>query len=235
MGMDYSSSLSNTPVVPTLLKGQSMPVMYTQRGRQRITIGLSWDTPEAFTAGPDAFVPETDLGVSVYGEQLDVEIGFVQETYDLDLVCLMFDKDKNLVDAVSPNPLESIDHSGTVYHSGDETQGISSGDDEQISIELAHLPKNVYSLSFIAIIQSGHYFGHVLNTECRLADGRTNAELWRAPLGRSLKEGSDKTAVHFCVIHKGGDTGWVLKNIMEYRIDIDVEDWAKEVTPYLPD
>tara|TARA_B100002019_G_C21124214_1_gene524940 strand:+ start:150 stop:854 length:705 start_codon:yes stop_codon:yes gene_type:complete len=234
--MDYSIPPANgKPVTPALLKGKTMPLMYTQKGRQRITVGLLWDTPEAFAEGQDSFRPETDLGVSVYGEQLNVEIGFVQETYDLDLVCLMFDKDKVLIDAVSPDPLESIDHSGTVYHSGDETEGVSSGDDEQISVELAYLPKNIHSLAFIGIIQSGHYFGHVLNTECRVADGRTNAELWRAPIGRTLKDGSDKTAVLFCTIYKGGDTGWTLKNIMEYRVDIDVEDWAKEVAPYLPD
>lgn len=218
-----------------LAKGQSIPLMYTQRGRQRITVGLLWDTPEEIPDRADAFVPETDLGVSMYGEQLDVELGYVQETYDLDLICLMFDRDKNFVDAVSPDALENINHSGTVYHSGDETQGTSSGDDEQISVELAFLPEEIHYLVFIATIQSGHYFGHVLNTECRIADGRTNAELWRAPLGRTVKEGANKTAVHFCTIHRGGVTGWTLQNVMEYRIDTEVKDWAQEVTTHLPD
>jgi stress response protein SCP2 len=229
---------STDPKKPKVViqKGKSIPLLYTQKGRQRVTVGLLWDTPEAIpTNDTETFVPQTDLGVSHYGEQLDIEIGYVQEVYDLDLVCLMFDKDKNLVDAVSPDPLESIDVSGAVYHSGDEMEGISGGDDEQISVELGHLPENVYSIVFLGIIQSGHYYGHVLNAECRVADGRTNTELWRMPLGRTIKEGADKTASAFCMLHNDENMGWMLTNLSEYRVDKEVEDWAAEVNQFLPD
>lgn len=212
---------------------QSLPLLHSQTGRQRITVGISWDTPEIMPERPEAFISETDEGTSDYTQDIDVEVGFVQETFDLDLVCLIFDEDKNLLDAVSPTPEENVDLSGAIYHSGDDVQGISSGDDEQISVELANLPENIHYLVFLTMIQSGHRFWHILNAEFRLADGKTNQDLYKNVFPQEGDEHADKTGCAFCILSRGGETGWAYQEIGHYKLDREVEDWSKEVLPYL--
>lgn len=219
----------------TIPKGQSTPLQYTQEGRQRVTVGIAWETPEIMPTRPEPFVSKTDDSGVSYAHDIDIEVGFVQEVYDLDLVCLMFGEDKTLLDAVSPAPEEAVDVSGAVYHTGDDTEGFNAGDDEQISVELANLPYAIHHLVFICIIQSGHLFGQVLNARVLVADGKTNKGFFQFQLGHQGQDGSNKTGCAMLSLSRGGSTGWVLTNLSEYRIDKNVADWSMEVTPFLKD
>ncbi len=211
-------------------KGQTAPLQYSKQGRQRITVGISWDTPEIMPERPEAFVSDLDEGTSNYDVEMDVTVGFVQETYDLDLICLIFNEELELIDAVSPSPEENVDLSGAIYHSGDDTAGVSSGDDEQVSVELANLPDNIHHLVFISVIQSNkHTFADVLNTSCRVADGKTNQDMLKFNLGHDGHSGADQTACIMLSIYKDPDGIWHMKNVSEFRIDKDIENWGEEV------
>lgn len=210
-----------------IAKGATGPLQYSKQGRQRVTVGISWDTPEIMPERPEAFVSAMDEGTSDYDTNLDVTVGFVQEIYDLDLVCLIFDEEKDLIDAVSPSPQENVDLSGAIYHSGDDTAGVSAGDDEQISVELATLPDHIHHMVFLAIIQSGHTFGQVLNAECRVADGKTDSNSLLFSMGQNDREGNDCTACMMVSLHRGEEEGeWHIKHIAEYKVDKEIEDWG---------
>lgn len=210
-------------------KGKTAPLEYTREGRQRVTVGISWDTPEIMPERPEQFNTEMDDDSNHYNVELDVTVGFVQETYDLDLICLIYNNEFELVDAVSPSPEENVDLSGAIYHSGDDTAGVSAGDDEQISIELLNLPDYVHHMAFLAIIQSGHTFGQVLNAECRVADGKTNTDLLNFNLGQKEADGSEKTACAMVSLSRDPEHDWIIRKIAEFRIDKEVADWGTEI------
>lgn len=217
-----------------LKKGEAGPLLYTNQGRKRVTVGISWDTPEVMPERPEAFSSDMDEGTSNYNEKIDVTVGFIKETYDLDLVCLIYDDNNTLIDAVSPSPQENVDLSGAIYHSGDDTAGVSAGDDEQISIELAHLPEEIHYMVFLAIIQSGHTFGQVLNAECRVADGKTDNNLLKFSLVEEGSEDASKTAAAMVSIYKNPESNeWFVKNISEFYIDREVDDWGEEAIKFL--
>src|SRR3989339_722456 len=111
-------------------KGTAGILRYTKQARHRIGVSVRWDAVEEDVERPELFnlkrpdatdEKEAVRGfVNPYGEDINPEIGIVKETFDVDLVCLMFDKDGDVVDAVSPMEGEEIDQSGKIYHSGDE-------------------------------------------------------------------------------------------------------------------
>ncbi|MCB9965263.1 MAG: TerD family protein [Rhodospirillales bacterium] len=212
----------------SLPKGRSALLPHTQSGRERVTIGLSWDTPEIMPERPETFISQLDDSGDVYEDDIEISVGFVQETYDLDLVCLIYNRERVLIDAVSPAPEETVDLSGAIYHTGDDTEGISAGDDEQVSVELANLPEDVTYLVFLAIIQSGHTFGQLLNTACRVADGKTDSDILNFFLAKDGEDGANKTACALIALSKDEAAQWHIRNISEYRVDKDVEDWGLE-------
>ena len=217
-----------------LQKGEAGPLLYTNQGRKRVTVGISWDTPEVMPKRPESFTSDMDEGTSDYDVEVDITVGFIKETYDLDLVCLIYDDMNELIDAVSPSPQENVDLSGAIYHSGDDTAGVSAGDDEQISIEIEHLPDNINHMVFLAIIQSGHTFGQVLNAECRVADGKTDKNLLKFGLAQDDSGNADKTACAMVSIYKNPESNeWFVKNISEFYMDADVDDWGEEAVKFL--
>lgn len=208
----------------SLAPGQKTPLMHTQSGRQRVMVGISWDAPEEEVERPDAFHSEMAEGTASYDEKVEGAVGIIQEVYDLDLICLIYDENYELIDAVSPIPEETVDMSGAIYHTGDDMEGVSAGDDERVSVELGRLTQNIHALVFLTIIQSGHYFGHILNPEVALRDAQSNEVLWHA----ALTDAPDQNAVAMCALTRGGETGWTLHNLSAYRVDDQIEDWATE-------
>lgn len=219
-------------------KGQSIPLLYSREARQRIVVALNWDSrmqaqAPARKSKPQAPVQkQTDQEEeSPYVHKVEGSFNVVTETYDLDLVCLIFDASGTLIDAVSPDPQESIDRSGKIYHGGDETRGVGDTDDETISVELKDLPAPIHHLVFLAICQSGHSFERIAAPQARIMDGLTDVELLRSDLGKPGAPG--KTACVIARLHRGGPEGWMLHNILEFRVDRKVEDWGAEVRPFL--
>ena len=99
------------------------------------------------------------------------------EDIDLDASCFMFDEDKELVDLVFFNHLNSED--GSVQHSGDNRTGEGDGDDEQIAVFLPAVPQHVKTLVFTVSNYTGQDFSRVENAYCRLVNGQTGEEIAR--------------------------------------------------------
>ena len=166
----------------------------------------------------------------IYGYQIDASVGHIAQTFDVDLVCLVFDAQGNFMDAVSPDPTEVIDQSGKIYHTGDEQHGISEGDDEVISVELRDLPPYAHCLVFLATVQSGHDFSQVIKPEARIEDAMSHKDLALIDLGGKNAKG--QTAIIICSLYRGAED-WMLHNISEFRVDQNIKDWTQEVRPFL--
>lgn len=144
----------------TLTKGQKISLDKEAGGAlTKVTMGLGWDA--AKRGGILGF-----LGGS--GE------------IDLDASCLLFDANKNLLDAVWFRQLRSKD--GSITHTGDNLTGAGEGDDEQIIVDLSRVPANVQSLVFTVNSFTGQTFDAVANAFCRLVNNNNNQEVARYSL-----------------------------------------------------
>ncbi|MFZ4856758.1 MAG: TerD family protein [Desulfuromonadaceae bacterium] len=96
---------------------------------------------------------------------------------DLDASCVMFDKRKNVVDAVYFGQLESKE--GSIVHTGDNLTGQGDGDDEQIIVDLSRVPENVKYLVFVVNSYQGDTFDEVDDAFCRIVNQSNNKEIAR--------------------------------------------------------
>lgn len=144
-------------------------------GLTKVFMGLGWDPLKA-----------KGFFGNLFGNGSSSEI-------DLDASCLMFDKQKKLVDTVWFRQLRS--HDGSIVHTGDNLTGEGDGDDEVINVDLTHLPSNVHTLVFVITSFRGQTFDKVDSAFCRLVDASKNKELARYTL-------SDKTPVTAQVMAK---------------------------------
>lgn len=94
---------------------------------------------------------------------------------DLDASCLLFDKNKQLVDIVYFGQLNSKD--GSIRHSGDNLTGEGEGDDEVINVDLDRVSPNVEYLVFTVCSYRGQTFNQVENAFCRLVDSSGDKEI----------------------------------------------------------
>ncbi len=220
-----------------LAKGDKTKLDYSIEARQRICIGISWDAieenverPEVYHHAPSKADENEENVINPYGYDIDAEIGKVTETFDVDLICLIFNAEGELVDAVSPMDGEEVDQTGKIYHSGDERHGASINDDEMIAVELKDLPEHVHHMVFLSIIQSGHDFSYIQNPEARVYDSKRNTDMLAEPIVGPNTDG--QTAYIMCRIYRG-EEDWMIHHIGEFRVDTDVADWGEEVKPFL--
>lgn len=101
--------------------------------------------------------------------------GFGGSSVDLDASLVLFDANKNKVDAVWFRKLKSND--GSIKHSGDNRTGAGAGDDETIFVDLTKVQSNVQSLVFTISSFTGQSFKDVQNAYVRLVDQQTNQEI----------------------------------------------------------
>ncbi len=184
-------------------KGSEMLLDLGQSASKRINCGLRWDPPADNMADTD-----------------------------LDLLCLMYDEHNDFVDAVSGTEGETIDKSGYVYHTGDDTSGEGDHDDERVTLELFNLPKRIHHILFVVEIQSDHQFGSVLNPEIRIADAMTDKNMIRTAMGED--DGAENTAFILGRLYRHPD-GWMFHHIGDYMNRDDIADWMEWLTCYLPE
>lgn len=127
---------------------------------------------------------------------------------DLDASCIMFDSNKNVIDAVYFGQLKSKDKS--IKHSGDNLTGDGDGDDEVIHVDLSVVPSNVQSLVFVINSYSGQGFNEIDNAYCRLVNADNNNELAIYKLSQRSKYSAQVMA---SVYRENG--GWTMKAIGE--------------------
>lgn len=174
----------------TLKKGQKISLDHEAGGTlTKVIMGLGWDAAK------------TERGIfGLFGDG----VGNV----DLDASCLLFDASKNLVDTVYYRQLSSKD--GSITHTGDNLTGDGEGDDEQILVDLTHVPADVHSLVFVVNCFSGQTFDRVTNAFCRLVDASNNQEVARY----TLSGGGEYTAQIMAKVYRC-DGEWKMHAIGE--------------------
>jgi stress response protein SCP2 len=99
--------------------------------------------------------------IKTMGEQFKDD--FTKPSYNLDLLCFKYDKDKNLVGLISPYTMvpKGADKSQlAILHSGDDPDGVGIGFDEEIMISLRDVADNVHTVFFV--VASGQDQGRPL-------------------------------------------------------------------------
>lgn len=129
---------------------------------------------------------------------------------DLDLLCLIYDADKNFVRSVGPETDQLIDPAGVVYHSGEEHSGAGAYDDEIIRIEVDRLPRQYQHFVFLTLADSKLSLGRCGPFSIRLADSMSNADFLKAEI--QPEQGGDHTAHVFCHLYRENDK-WFAKSL----------------------
>ncbi len=200
----------------TLAQGQSAPLQVTIKDKNRIQVGISWDTGQELVK--EGFIIKKEKLINV--------------TYDIDLFCCVYNADKEVLCAVTPENASLMDPSEQIFHSGDNQTGRISGDDEFISVNTALLPENYESIIFFAL-SHGKTFKQVNNSEVRVADGISDTNQLHLDLNKAAD--ANKDGFIFVAITRDGaaESGWTLKNISTFKNDADVSDWGAEGAAYL--
>ncbi|HYG48964.1 MAG TPA: TerD family protein [Allosphingosinicella sp.] len=173
----------------SLTKGQSIRLEKTGGGTlTRVTMGLGWDVRKS----------KGFMGM----------FGGGGGDIDLDASCLLFDAQRQVLDAIWFQQLRSND--GSIIHTGDNRTGAGDGDDEQIIVDLSSVPGHVASLVFTVNSFTGDTFDKIENAYCRLVDASNGQEMARYDLTGA---GSHTGQVMAKVSRTGG--GWEMKAIGE--------------------
>ncbi len=183
--------------MPTINKGQHTKLNVTEKSNHRIMAGLGWD-------------PTADIS---FLEKINDVVAGKKSYHDLDLACFLFDEDYKLLNHVCVEPGKSVDHTGKIYHSGDNVEGYGEGDDEEISVELKNLDMAIQHIVFTVEVRTGHDFTEISNPEIRLADGYSDHNFIRTDLKNEQAEG--KFAYAFTHLYRVEEY-WNLHYLDEY-------------------
>lgn len=178
----------DSTVTVNLVKGGKVDLTKEAGGTlTKVRIGLGWDARK--TTGADF-----DLDASVVG-LTDAGVSAGQNWF------------------VYYNNLQAP--GGVIVHQGDNLTGTGTGDDEQIVVDLAHLPAEVVDLRIVVTIydargRGGQTFGSVENAFVRVVDEATGNELSRYDLTEDTEPGVN--ALVFAKLYRHGG-GWSFRAI----------------------
>lgn len=188
-----------------LVKGQKISLEKEAGGRlAKVVMGLGWDVKKVR---------------GFFG----VKDG---EPVDLDASCILFDANKDPVDAVYFGQLASND--GSIVHTGDNRTGAGEGDDEQIIVDLPRVPANVDSLVFVVNSFTGQNFSTIENAFCRIVDESSNKEIARFNLSA---QGNHTAQIMAKVYRHGGE--WKMAAIGQITSGKTFIDLLPSITPHL--
>ncbi len=129
---------------------------------------------------------------------------------DLDASVIAFDVRGREVEKVWYANLRGF--GDAIVHSGDNLTGEGDGDDEQITLQLDRLPKDVEGLVFTVNSFRGQRFTELKTAYCRLLDER-GAELVRYDLG----DAEAKTGVLMAKLVREADGTWSMTALGEFH------------------
>src|SRR5690606_23789238 len=149
----------------SLQKGQKISLSKEAGGElTQVKLGLGWDVFQGPQEKKGGFLGKLFGG------------GSGGDSIDLDASCIMFDANKQAVDAIWFSQLKSKD--GSIVHTGDNRTGDGDGDDEVINVDLSKVPANVVSLVFTVNSFTDQTFETLDNAFCRSEERRVGKE-WR--------------------------------------------------------
>ncbi|MCI5995375.1 MAG: TerD family protein [Blautia sp.] len=166
----------------SLQKGQKVSLTKESAGLSRIVVGLGWD--EAPRARGGLFAPKP--------KPIDC---------DASAIMLQGGKLRASGDVIY---FANLRHkTGTVQHMGDNLTGAGDGDDEQIVIDLEHIPSEYDRIVIVVNIyqaaQRNQHFGMIRNAFIRLVDAKTNREMCKYNLTENYQ---DMTAMIFGEVYR---------------------------------
>ncbi|WP_392478464.1 TerD family protein [Nostoc sp. C110] len=162
-------------MVINLQKGQRISLSKEAPGLTKLMCGLGWDIAKR-------------SGSSFFGA-----FGNTQNC-DLDASVICLDKNDKITDIGNVLYFGNLLHkSGAITHLGDNLTGAGTGDDEQIIVDLARLPKEIVKLVFTVniydCIARKQEFAQVQNAFVRLVNTSNNQELAKYHLSGSEYKG----------------------------------------------
>lgn len=172
----------------SLKKGERISLTKDNPGLEKVIVGLGWDSAEK----KGGF-----FGILSQPQQIDC---------DASALVLKGGRLCGNTDIVYFGNLRHA--SGTVVHHGDNLTGDGAGDDEQIFIDLVHVPKEydriVVVVNIYHAVERSQHFGMIRNAFIRIVNEKTRDELCRYNL---TDDYSKMTAMVFGELYRDG-TEW---------------------------
>ena len=192
----------------SLTKGQTISLEKSGGGAlSKVTMGIGWDVRKAKGLG------------RLFGGGGGGDI-------DLDASCLLFDANRQMLDAVWFRQLKS--NEGSIVHTGDNRTGAGDGDDEQIMVDLGNVPSHMTTLVFTVNSFTGDTFDRIENAYCRLVDATTNTEMARFDLSGS----GTHTGQVMAKLSRSG-SGWEMKALGERTTGRTFHDMMPQISTHL--
>ncbi len=158
-----------------LQKGQRISLSKEAPGLTKLMCGLGWDTTKPSGGGFFGAFSNT-------------------QNCDLDASVICLDENDKITNISNLIYFGNLSHkSGAITHLGDNLTGVGDGDDEQVLVDLARLPKNIVKLVFTVniydCIARKQEFAQVKNAFVRLVNTSNNQELAKYNLSGSEYKG----------------------------------------------
>ncbi|OLN22021.1 hypothetical protein BTO30_11875 [Domibacillus antri] len=164
-----------------LVKGQKVDLTKQSSIRTSIRLGLGWDISKDMTP-----------------------------RYDLDIVALLVDDDgvvRSPEHIVFYNQLTALD--GAVVLSNDNQTGAGTGDDEELFLQLSHVPGFIDKVVAAIVVhdadERGQTFGEMKDAFVRIVNEDTKQEMYRYELGKDF---AGETAIVAGEVYRTKN-GWV--------------------------
>jgi len=198
----------------SLQKGQKISLSKEAGGElTQVKLGLGWDVFQGPQEKKGGFLGK------LFGGGTD------GDSIDLDASCIMFDANKQAVDAIWFSQLKSKD--GSIVHTGDNRTGDGDGDDEVINVDLSRVPADVMSLVFTVNSFTGQTFETVENAFCRIVNANNNQEVARY----NLSAQGGHTAMIMAKVYRHNNE-WKMHAIGETASGRTFHDLMPAITPH---
>lgn len=190
----------------SLKKGQKVSLKKGEDSLKSVMIGLGWDAAERKRTG--FFAPKP--------QSIDC---------DASAIVLQSGKLINNADIVYFGNLQH--KSGAIKHMGDNLTGEGVGDDEQIFVDLEHVPaeydKVVVVVNIYQAVKRNQHFGMIKNAFIRIMDGQSGTEMFRYDL---TEDYSGMTAMIFGEVYRHNGE-WKFNPIGQGTNDLGLGELAK--------
>ncbi len=135
-------------------------------------------------------------------------------SHDMDLLCFCYDKDGNKIDFISPLADHMINEDLSILHSGDNPDGVSALEDEEILVRLPMIADNLHLMVFVVDNQN-HSFDQVGGDQIRAVDTSVEEDYFVHNLSDGCEFGHKQTFI-FAMLVRTEDGKWELREISEY-------------------